>query len=119
MGLISRLFGAKKNAKQGPPAQEVEVHFFYGSTNFQHLYALDDALRRAISAAAVGVYEGHDISEDGSDGTFYIYGPDAEAIHRVIAPLLADSSFMRGATITLWFGPRKWRTPKRVIHLPS
>jgi hypothetical protein len=119
MGLISRLFGAKKNAKQGPPPQEVELHFFYGSTNFQYLFALDDVLRHAISDAAVGVYDGHDISEDGSDGTIYIYGPDAEAIHRVIAPLLADSSFMRGATIILWFGPRKWRTPKRVIHLPS
>jgi len=99
--------------------QEVEVHFTYGSTNFQHLFALDDVLRNSISDAAVGVYDGHDVAADGSDGVFYFYGPDAEAIHQVIAPILADSSFMNGATITLWFGPKKWRTPKRVIHLPT
>jgi len=119
MGLLSKIFGLKRNTQEGPPVQEVEVHFSYGSTNFQHLYALEDVLGHAISDAAVGVYEGHDVSADGSDGYFYIYGPDAEAIHRVIAPVLADSLFMRGATITLWFGPRKWRTPKRVIHLPA
>lgn len=119
MGLISKLFGAKKNAEQRPAAHEVEVHFFYGSTNFQYLFALDDVLRHSISAANVGVYEGHDISEDGNDGTFYFYGPDAEAIQRAITPLLADSSFMRGATLTMWFGPKKRGTPKRVIHLPA
>ena len=67
----------------------------------------------------VGNYEGHDVSPDGSDGYFYLYGPDAEAIYRVISPVLAASSFMPGATVTLWFGPRKWRTPKRVIQLPG
>ena len=119
MGLLSRIFGSEKDARKGPPVQEVEVRFSYGSSNFQHLYALEDVLRHAISDAAVGVYEGHDASADGTDGYFYMYGPDAEAIQRVITPLLADSTFMRGARITLWFGPRKWKTPKRVIHLPE
>ncbi|MBZ5662883.1 MAG: hypothetical protein LAO08_20990 [Acidobacteriia bacterium] len=119
MGLFSRIFGAKGGAPANPPVQEVEVYFSYGSTNFQHLYALEDVIRHAISDAAVGKYEGHDVSADGSDGYYYLYGPDAEAIYRVISPVLATSSFMTGATVTLWFGPRKWRTPKRVIHLPA
>ncbi|MBZ5644298.1 MAG: hypothetical protein LAO19_16195 [Acidobacteriia bacterium] len=76
-------------------------------------------LRHAISESGAGKYEGHDVSDDGSDGYYYLYGADAEAIYRVIGPVLAASSFMTGATVTLWFGPRKWRTPKRVIHLPS
>jgi len=119
MSLFSRIFRHPKNARENPPVQDVEVHFCYGSTNFQHLFALEDFLGQAIAAAAVGVYEGHDVSEDGSDAYFYVYGPDAEAIYRVILPVLSDSVFMRGAKITLWFGPRKWRTPKRVIHLPG
>jgi hypothetical protein len=119
MGLLSKIFGAKKLERKGPPVQEVEVHFSYGSTNFQHLYALEDVLQHAISNADAGKYEGHDVAADGSDGYYYLYGPDAEAIYRVIAPVLSESTFMRGATITLWFGPRKWRTPKRVIHLPA
>ena len=119
MSLLSRIFGSKNNARQSPPVQDVEVHFSYGSKNFQHLYALEEVLGQAISDAGVGAYEGHDVSADGSDGYFYMYGPDAEAIYRVIAPALANSTFIRGAKITLWFGPRKWRTPKRVIHLPA
>lgn len=119
MGLLSKIFGEKKSAPVGAPVQEIEVHFSYGSTNYQHLYALEDQLRHVISDAAVGKYEGHDVSADGSDGYYYLYGPDAEAIYRVISPVLAGSTFMHGAKVTMWFGPRKWRTPKRVIHLPG
>jgi len=119
MGLLSRIFGSRQSRPAGPPVQEIEVHFGYGSTNYQHLFALEDVLRRVMSDSAVGKYEGHDVTADGSDAYFYLYGPDAEAIYRVISPVLADSSLMRGATVTMWFGPRKWRTPKRVIHLPA
>ena len=119
MDWLSRFFNKTNKEPKGPPVQEVEVHFSYGSTNLQYLFALDDVLRHSISDAAVGVYDGHDISADGNDGVFYFYGPDAEAIHLVIAPILAGSSFMHDATITLWFGPKKWRTPKRVIHLAA
>ena len=118
MGLLSKLFGNKKNAPKGPPEQEVMVHFSYGSPNFQHMYALEDQLRRAISEAKVGDYDGHEVPEDGSDGFYYMYGPDAEALYRVISPVLAESSFMHGATVTLWFGPRRRKTQKRVIELP-
>jgi hypothetical protein len=117
MGLFSKLFAKKKDVSKRPPQHEVEVHFLYGSTNFQHLYALEDQLRTVISEAAVGVYEGHETPEDGSDGFFYMYGPDAEALFRVIRPILAKSSFMQDATVTLWFGPRRWKTQKRVIEL--
>jgi hypothetical protein len=119
MGLLSKIFGSTKDSKNRPPEQEVEVHFAYGSTSFQHLYALEDVVRTTIVDAAVGHYEGHDVAADGSDGHFYMYGPDAEALYRVIDPVLAASPLMRGATVTLWFGARGWRTPKRVIEIPS
>src|SRR5580704_4306734 len=119
MGLLSRLFGSKNGEKSGPEAQEVEVHFEYGSTNFQYVYALGDEIQAAIAEAKVGEYDGHAIPADGSDGRYFVYGPDAEAIFRVIAPVLEASPLMRGATITLHYGPRRWRTPKRVVKLPQ
>ena len=91
MGLLSKLFGPKNDAPKRPPVHEVTVHFLYGSTNFQHMFALEDQIRLKISDAGVGGYEGHDVREDGSEGVFYMYGPDAEALYRVIGPLLADS----------------------------
>jgi hypothetical protein len=119
MGLLSKLFGAKTTEKGSPPEQEVEVHFAYGSTNFQYVYALGDQIQRAIVDAKVGEYDGHAIPADGSEGRYFVYGPDAEAIYKVIAPVLAGSPLMNGATVTLHFGPRGWRTPKRVINLPE
>ncbi len=119
MGLLSRLFGSGNAARKGPPIQEVEVHFDYGSTNYQHLYALEDVIQHAIRDAGVGKYEGHESAEDGSEAALFAFGPDAEAIYRVMAPILNESPLARRAKITLWYGPRKWRTPKRVIQLPE
>jgi hypothetical protein len=118
MGLFSKLFGFRNAGKNGRAEQEVEVHFAYGSTNFQHVYALGDQLQLAIVEAKVGEYDGHAIPADGSEGRYFVYGPDAEAIFRAIAPVLEASPLMRGATVTLHFGPRRWGTPKRVIKLP-
>src|ERR1700730_8463149 len=119
MGVLSKLFGPRKPVRKGAPEQSVIVHFSYGSTNLQHVYALEDLLRNAISEAATGEYDGHEVAEDGSDGFYYMYGTDAEALYHVISPVLEASSFMRGTTVSLCFGPPKRRTPKRVIELPS
>jgi hypothetical protein len=107
MGVLSKLFGPRKPVRKGPPEHSVIVHFFYGSTNLQHVYALEDLLRIAISEAAAGEYDGHEVAEDGSDGFYYMYGPDEKVLYRVISPLLVASSFMHGARVTLRFGPPK------------
>jgi hypothetical protein len=119
MGLLAKLFGSRKSASSGPSQQEVEVHFAYGSTNFQYVYALGDKIQLAIAEAKVGEYDGHALPADGSEGRYFVIGPDAEAIFKAIAPVLEASPLMRGATVTLRFGPRRWRTPKRVIKLPK
>ena len=117
MGLLSKLFGSKNSGEDGPSAQEVEVHFVYGSTNFQHVYALGDQIQLAINEAKVGEYDGHAIPADGSEGRYFIYGPDAEAIYQ------GDRSrtggvpyYARGYGHTCISAPRGWRTPKRVIQ---
>jgi hypothetical protein len=119
MGLLSKLFGSRNAVKGGSPAHEVEVFFAYGSTNFQYVYALGDQIQIAIAEAKVGEYDGHAVTADGSEGRYFVYGPDAEAIFQAIAPVLAASPLMRGATVTLRYGPRRWGTPKRVIKLPQ
>jgi hypothetical protein len=119
MGLLSKLFGARNTAKNGSSQQEVEVRFPYGSTNFQYVYALGDKIQLAINEAKVGEYDGHALPADGSECRYFVYGPDAEAIFKAIAPVLEASPLMRGATVTLHFGPPSWRTPKRVIKLPQ
>src|ERR1700693_5180913 len=101
MGFVSKLLGPGKAARKVRPRQEVIVHFLYGSINLQHLYALEDLLRMAISDASAGEYDGREMADDCSDGNLYMYGPDAEALYRAISPVLAACSFMHGATVTL------------------
>src|ERR1700720_4911843 len=97
MGLLSKLFGSKN----GPPEQEVEVHIAYGSTNFQYVYSLGDKIQLAIAEAKVGEYDGHALPADGSEGRYFVNGPDAEAIFKAIATVLEASPLMPGATVTL------------------
>ena len=94
MGFLSKLFGSRNADKNAPIEQEVEVHFAYGSTNFQHVYALGDQIQAAIVEAKVGEYDGHALPADGSEGRYFIFGPDSEAIYKVIEPILAASPLM-------------------------
>jgi hypothetical protein len=118
MGLLSKLFSSDKQSSK-LPEHAVIIHFYYGSTNFQYVYALEDQLRSAISNAGVGEYVRHEVAKDGSDGTYYMLGPDAEELFRAISPVLEAFSFTRGATVTLRYGPKKRGTPKRVFTLPD
>jgi len=118
MGVLSKLIGTRNAAREVRPRHEVIVHFLYGSTNLQHLYALEDLLRIAISDSSAGEYDDREMANDCSEGHLYMYGPDAEALYRAINPVLAACSFMHGATVTLRFGPPKRKTPKRVIQIP-
>ncbi len=118
MGVLSKLLGTRKAVREVRPRHEVVVHFLYGSMNLQHVYALEDLLRIAISDASAGEYDGREMADDCSDGNLYMYGPDAEQLYRAISPVLAACSFMHGAIVTLRFGPPKRKTPKRVIQIP-
>ncbi len=85
--------------------QAVIVHFTYGSTDLTRLYALEDELEQKLADGSVGEYDGHEIAVDGSDGTFYLYGPDARRVYEEVKDILTKSSFMNGAEVTLRYGP--------------
>jgi hypothetical protein len=105
MGILDRLFG--KRAKQAAPAPShaVLVDFAYGSTDLSRLFALEEQLEQAIAAAGVGEFDGNEVATDGSDGTLYMYGPDADALFAAVRPILEASDFMNGARVKLRYGP--------------
>ncbi len=105
MGILSRLFGKKGPERQEAPQHAVVVHFQYGRTDLQPIFALEDRLQAAINAAGTGEFDGNDLAEDGSDGYLYMYGPDADALFGTIRPILEASDFMSGASVRLRYGP--------------
>lgn len=99
------------------PEHAVIVHFNYGSTDLDPLFALEDKLEQAISAAGVGEFDGNEVAADGSDGYLYMYGPDADKLFDVVKPALEASSFMKGATVTKRYGPPEDGTRESVVEI--
>ena len=116
MGLISRFFGKTPS----PPASDhaVIVHFEYGSTDLQRLFALEKLLETAIAEAAAGELDGNEVATDGSDGSLYMYGPDGDALFAVVRPVLESCPFMRGARVRVRYGPPKEGVPEMQYVLP-
>lgn len=105
MRIFDKILG--KKSKQVPPAPEhaVLVHFAYGSTDLSRLFALEEQLEDVITAARVGEFDGNEVATDGSDGTLYMYGPDADALFAAVRPILQATEFMKGAHVKLRYGP--------------
>lgn len=89
-----------------PPVQQtVVVHFLYGQEDLRPLFALVDKLDAAVKGSGLGIYAGHEIAVDRSDGYLYLYGPDADALLRAIMPILNATPFAHGAKVKLRYGP--------------
>jgi hypothetical protein len=105
MSMFAKLFGKQP----APPPKGVDhavlVNFDYiGSTDLTFLFSLETKLETAINSAKVGEFDGNEIAADGSDGTLYMYGPDADRLFETVKPVLEGCSFMRSARITLRYG---------------
>jgi hypothetical protein len=87
------------------PEHAVIINFYYGFESMDKLVELEYRLRSIISEKGVGEYDGHDIALDHSDGTLYMYGPNAEKLFLAIKETLEKTDFMKGEMATLRFGP--------------
>jgi hypothetical protein len=84
--------------------QAVIVEFQYGLDDLDPLFALEEKLHKAIADADAGEYDGNEIATDLSDGSIYMYGPDADVLHAIVMPHLAATPFMKGAVCTRRYG---------------
>lgn len=114
MGIFKNLFGKKpEQPKSDPNKQAVIVEFNYGLATLDRLFEVDDLLEAAVEKAGVGEHDGHEIAVDLSDGSYYLYGPDADKLYEVIRPILEDQDFTKGAKATLRYGPPEEGVPER------
>lgn len=83
----------------------VIVRFNYRLPDLTALREVEHNIEGAILRAGVGEYDGDEIAVSLSDGFLYMYGPDADRLFAVIRPVLESAPFMRGALVTLRYGP--------------
>ncbi len=92
----------------------VIAHFDYAADSLDALFDVEEQLEAAINAAGVGEFDGNEIAVDLSDGSLYMYGPEAEALFAVVRPILAGAECLRNTRVTLRFGPPEDDVPERV-----
>jgi len=111
--LLSALFaalpligiGAKpSNATTSASEQAVIVHFDYGNPDWKPFFKFQERLESAIKRSGAGDYDGNELAVDGSDGTLYMYGPDADKLLAVAKPILLSADFLKNITVTLRYG---------------
>ena len=105
MNIFNKIFGKRKPDSPKVPEHAVIVYFQYGKTDIQPILDLGDALNKVIVKAGVGEYDGNEIAADGSDGSLYMYGPDADTLFNTVRPVLESVDFMRNATVRIRYGP--------------
>jgi hypothetical protein len=95
----------------------VIIWFNYGLEDDEPFYQLSEDLRRIIEDNKLGIYDGHEMAMDNRDGSFYIYGPNAEEIFKAIKPALESAFFMKGAIAVLTFGPSGTNSPQLELEI--
>jgi hypothetical protein len=99
--------------------QAVIVHFTYGQTDLSPLYKLEDNLIAAIAAADAGEFDGNEVATAGSDGSLYMYGPDADRLFEAVRPVLSSATCIQKAVATIRYGPPEDGVRERKVALDT
>ncbi len=70
------------------------------------LLVLEGQLRQAIEGAGVGEVDGHEIAMDDTEGSLWVYGPDAKAMLKAALPIVCPSRLAPGGRVILRYGAR-------------
>jgi hypothetical protein len=105
---LAALLGIGGNPSSAQAASKHEeaviVHFDYGRKDWSPFFEFEKALERAIAKAGAGEYDGNELAVDGSDGSMYMYGPDADKLFAVVKPHLLAALLLRNVVVTLRYG---------------
>lgn len=120
MGWLKKLFGSSGGMDDSSDDAEHAVIVYFdnhGSTDLSRLYETEDQLERAIEAANAGEFDGNEINVQGTNGTLYMYGPDADKLFAAIKPVLTKVDWLRGAKVKLRYGPPEDGVEEKIIRL--
>ena len=110
MSLLGKIFGNTNGRKpefedKKEPEHAVIVYFDYGIEDLEPIFQLGNKLEKIISDNNVGEYDGNEMAMDYSDGSLYMYGPNAEVLFKTIKSTLEETDFLKGSIAKLRFGP--------------
>lgn len=86
------------------PEHAVLIDFQYGLPDTGPLLELEKELARLI-VPENGEFDGDELSVDLKNGTLFFYGSNADSLWSAIEETIKAATFMRGAKVTLRYGP--------------
>lgn len=96
------LIHTRRNRSMTQPAEHaVIIEFDYGLSDLGPMMSVIKRLERVLEETGDGEFDGWEVAMDLSDGTFHMYGPDAEELFYSVRPTLLSVEGMRGARVTL------------------
>lgn len=105
LGLLLILGAADANGEGGSVAEHaVIVRFGYGSPDWSAFFEFEKVLETAVDQSGLGEYDGNELAVDGSDGTLYMYGPDADVLFQLVRPYLEGTALLKNIAVTLRYG---------------
>lgn len=123
MNSMSENFGNKKSevsqTNERKNNQSVIIYFDYGLEEMDEIYELGDKLRHILEENKLGEYDGHEVAMDNSDGSLYLYGPNAESLYKAIKPTLEKVDFLNGAKAILRFGSLGAEAPEITVEIKT
>jgi hypothetical protein len=99
------------------PEHSVIVYFKYGKEEIEPLHELVLRLEKMLSGTNAGVIDGHEIAMDHSEGSLYLYGPNAETLFKAVKPALEEVDFLQGAVAVLRFGGINEKAPDIEVEI--
>ncbi|NND05938.1 MAG: hypothetical protein HKN87_06120 [Saprospiraceae bacterium] len=92
----------------------VIIAFNYGIESIAPMHQLGDRMAYKVDHTGKGYYDGHELADDDSHGTYYLYGINAEEVYKLIEPVLFTVDWMEGAHVTLRFGKERGEQAKKI-----
>ena len=85
--------------------QAVHIDFEYGRGDWSQFWNFETTLKGVVESSGLGKYDGNELALDGSVGTLFLYGPDADQLLDLVRPYLEAATFAKNAVATVVYGP--------------
>lgn len=95
----------------------VVIWFDYGLEDDTLFYDLSLELYELLEHSEIGEYDGHEMEINNRDGSYYMFGRNAETLFKTVLPTLEKYDFIKGASAVLRFGDLREEVPMIVIEV--
>jgi hypothetical protein len=87
---------------ESPKLQDTVIISFGRFNGIDEIHKVDAKLFEQIPKE-LGIYDGHEVNMDDTDGRLFAYGKNAETLFKVMKPLLNEFDFLKDADVYLKF----------------